>query len=42
LESFVFVNFDDAAEPLGEYLGGLAAGLEGYPFDRMTEVYHTP
>lgn len=38
-EGFVFVTFDDAAEPLGEYLGGLAAGLEGYPFDRMAEVY---
>jgi phenylpropionate dioxygenase-like ring-hydroxylating dioxygenase large terminal subunit len=38
-EGFIFVNFDDNAGPLNEYLGPLAKGLEGYPFGEMTEVY---
>ena len=38
-EGFVFVNFDDGAAPLRDYLGGLAHGLEGYPFGEMTQVF---
>ncbi|UGQ13346.1 aromatic ring-hydroxylating dioxygenase subunit alpha [Yinghuangia sp. ASG 101] len=38
-EGFVFVNFDDDAAPLDEYLGRFAKGLSGYPFGEMTEVY---
>ncbi|MGK8505690.1 aromatic ring-hydroxylating oxygenase subunit alpha [Nocardia asiatica] len=38
-EGFIFVNLDENAKPLTEYLGPLAKGLEGYPFDRMTEVF---
>ncbi|MEX5632974.1 aromatic ring-hydroxylating oxygenase subunit alpha [Parafrankia sp. FMc2] len=38
-EGFIFVNFDDEAAPLRDYLGRFAAGLEGYPFGEMTEVY---
>jgi phenylpropionate dioxygenase-like ring-hydroxylating dioxygenase large terminal subunit len=38
-EGFIFVNFDDKAEPLADYLGPMAKGLEGYPFHEMTEVY---
>ncbi|MCK9900681.1 aromatic ring-hydroxylating dioxygenase subunit alpha [Frankia sp. Cpl3] len=38
-EGFIFVNFDNEAAPLREYLGRFAAGLEGYPFGEMTEVY---
>jgi phenylpropionate dioxygenase-like ring-hydroxylating dioxygenase large terminal subunit len=39
-EGFIFVNLDkETAEPVGEYLGELGAGLVGYPFDQMTEVY---
>jgi phenylpropionate dioxygenase-like ring-hydroxylating dioxygenase large terminal subunit len=39
-EGFVFVNLDrDDPVPLRESLGGLGAGLEGYPFDQMTQVY---
>src|SRR4051812_6362854 len=39
-EGFVFVNLDpDNATPVKEYLGELGAGLEGYPFDQMTQVY---
>jgi phenylpropionate dioxygenase-like ring-hydroxylating dioxygenase large terminal subunit len=39
-EGFVFVNLDRAnTVPLGEYLGKFAAGLEGYPFHEMTQVY---
>ncbi|MFI6954921.1 aromatic ring-hydroxylating dioxygenase subunit alpha [Nocardia sp. NPDC050408] len=37
---FIFVNL--AAEPrqsLREFLGPMVAGLEGYPFDRLTERY---
>ncbi|HYB37121.1 MAG TPA: aromatic ring-hydroxylating dioxygenase subunit alpha [Mycobacterium sp.] len=38
-EGFIFVNLDTNAQPLREYLGKLAKGLEGYPFHEMTEVY---
>ena len=38
-EGFIFVNLDEAASPLAEYLGPLAKGVEGYPFHEMTEVY---
>ncbi|HEX4218140.1 MAG TPA: aromatic ring-hydroxylating dioxygenase subunit alpha [Acidimicrobiales bacterium] len=38
-EGFIFINLDaDDATPLREYLGGLAAGLEGYPFEKFTQV----
>jgi phenylpropionate dioxygenase-like ring-hydroxylating dioxygenase large terminal subunit len=39
-EGFIFVNLDPQAQPLKEYLGPLAKGLEGYPFHEMTEVYY--
>jgi phenylpropionate dioxygenase-like ring-hydroxylating dioxygenase large terminal subunit len=39
-EGFVFVNLDpDNTTPVAEYLGELGAGLVGYPFDRMTQVF---
>jgi phenylpropionate dioxygenase-like ring-hydroxylating dioxygenase large terminal subunit len=38
-EGFIFVNLDPDAEPLADYLGEMAKGLEGYPFGEMTEVY---
>ena len=39
-EGFIFVNLDaESTTPLREYLGELGAGLEGYPFDKMTQVY---
>jgi phenylpropionate dioxygenase-like ring-hydroxylating dioxygenase large terminal subunit len=38
-EGFIFVNLDQNAQPLTEYLGSLAKGIEGYPFHEMTEVY---
>jgi phenylpropionate dioxygenase-like ring-hydroxylating dioxygenase large terminal subunit len=39
-EGFVFVNLDpDNTTSVREYLGGLGAGLEGYPFGEMTQVY---
>jgi phenylpropionate dioxygenase-like ring-hydroxylating dioxygenase large terminal subunit len=39
-EGFIWVNLDpDHAPPLREYLGELGAGLEGYPFGEMTQVY---
>jgi phenylpropionate dioxygenase-like ring-hydroxylating dioxygenase large terminal subunit len=38
-EGFIFVNLDPEAPPLEEYLGGLGAGLAGYPFDKMTQVH---
>ena len=38
-EGFIFVNFDNNAKPLTDYLGPLAKGIEGYPFHEMTEVY---
>jgi phenylpropionate dioxygenase-like ring-hydroxylating dioxygenase large terminal subunit len=39
-EGFIFVNLDpDGAVPLRDYLGSLAKGLEGYPFDKMTQVF---
>ncbi|WP_067862950.1 aromatic ring-hydroxylating oxygenase subunit alpha [Nocardia shimofusensis] len=38
-EGFIFVNLDENAKPLTEYLGPMMKGLEGYPFDKMSEVY---
>lgn len=38
-EGFIFINLDDKAEPLNDYLGTMAKGLEGYPFHEMSEVY---
>ncbi len=39
-EGFIFVNLDpDNTTSLAEYLGGFGAGLAGYPFDKMTQVY---
>jgi phenylpropionate dioxygenase-like ring-hydroxylating dioxygenase large terminal subunit len=39
-EGFIFVNLDpDNSTPVREYLGRLGAGLEGYPFGEMTQVY---
>jgi nitrite reductase/ring-hydroxylating ferredoxin subunit len=38
-EGFIFINFDNDAIPLTEYLGDFAKGLEGYPFHEMTEHY---
>ncbi|MFI6776391.1 aromatic ring-hydroxylating dioxygenase subunit alpha [Nocardia sp. NPDC050412] len=38
-EGFVFVNLDDDAAPLTDYLGKFAAGLAGYPFGEMTAMY---
>ncbi|HEY5855275.1 MAG TPA: aromatic ring-hydroxylating dioxygenase subunit alpha [Aldersonia sp.] len=38
-EGFIFINLDDNARPLREYLGKYAEGIEGYPFHEMTEVY---
>jgi phenylpropionate dioxygenase-like ring-hydroxylating dioxygenase large terminal subunit len=39
-EGFIFVNLDPTnTTPLAAYLGSLCAGLTGYPFDKMTQVY---
>ncbi|MFD0856738.1 aromatic ring-hydroxylating dioxygenase subunit alpha [Actinomadura adrarensis] len=39
-EGFIFVNFDkEDTTPLRDYLGGLAHGIEGYPFHEMTQVH---
>jgi phenylpropionate dioxygenase-like ring-hydroxylating dioxygenase large terminal subunit len=39
-EGFIFVNLDSTDDtPLRDYLGELGAGLEGYPFGEMTQVY---
>jgi phenylpropionate dioxygenase-like ring-hydroxylating dioxygenase large terminal subunit len=38
-EGFIFVSLDPAAQPLADYLGEMAKGLEGYPFHEMTEVF---
>lgn len=39
-EGFIFVNLDATdSTPVREYLGRLGAGLEGYPFGEMTQVY---
>jgi phenylpropionate dioxygenase-like ring-hydroxylating dioxygenase large terminal subunit len=35
---FIWVNFDGDAVPVREYLGGLGAGIEDYPFHLMTQV----
>ena len=38
-EGFIFINFDNDAAPLTDYLGDFAEGLKGYPFHEMTEHY---
>jgi phenylpropionate dioxygenase-like ring-hydroxylating dioxygenase large terminal subunit len=38
-EGFIFVNLDQDAKPLSDYLGPLAKGIQGYPFHEMTETY---
>jgi phenylpropionate dioxygenase-like ring-hydroxylating dioxygenase large terminal subunit len=39
-EGFVFVNLDpDNTTSVRDYLGVLGAGIEGYPFGEMTQVY---
>ena len=38
-EGFIFVNLDDEAPPLRDYMGRLGAGIEGYPFDKLTQVH---
>jgi phenylpropionate dioxygenase-like ring-hydroxylating dioxygenase large terminal subunit len=39
-EGFIFVNLDpENTVSAKEYLGELGAGLEGYPFGEMTQVY---
>ncbi|WP_405735312.1 aromatic ring-hydroxylating dioxygenase subunit alpha [Streptomyces sp. NBC_01537] len=38
-EGFIFINLDQDAQPLTEYLGEMAKGVEGYPFHEMTEVF---
>ena len=39
-EGWVFINLDpDTPVSLRDYMGRLGAGLEGYPFDQMTQVH---
>jgi phenylpropionate dioxygenase-like ring-hydroxylating dioxygenase large terminal subunit len=38
-EGFVFVNFDQNAAPLRDYMGKLGAGIAGYPFHELTQVH---
>jgi phenylpropionate dioxygenase-like ring-hydroxylating dioxygenase large terminal subunit len=39
-EGWIFVNLDPANNtPLREYLGEYGKGLEGYPFDKLTQVH---
>ena len=39
-EGFIFVNLDpENTTSVHDYLGALGAGLAGYPFDAMTQVY---
>ena len=39
-EGFIFVNLDpENSTSVKDYLGGLGAGIEGYPFGEMTQVY---
>jgi phenylpropionate dioxygenase-like ring-hydroxylating dioxygenase large terminal subunit len=38
-EGFIFVNLDPEAEPLGDYVGRLGAGLEGYKFGALTQKH---
>ncbi len=39
-EGFIFVNLDpENTTSASDYLGGIGAGLVGYPFEKMTEVY---
>jgi phenylpropionate dioxygenase-like ring-hydroxylating dioxygenase large terminal subunit len=37
-QGFIFINFDENAQSLEEYLGRLGKGIEGYPFEKFTYV----
>ena len=41
-EGFIFINYDDDAAPLTEYLGDFAKGLEGYPVPRDDRALQLP
>jgi phenylpropionate dioxygenase-like ring-hydroxylating dioxygenase large terminal subunit len=36
---FIFVTFDPDAQPLKDYLGKFGAGLDGYPFEQLTQKH---
>jgi phenylpropionate dioxygenase-like ring-hydroxylating dioxygenase large terminal subunit len=36
---FIFINLDADAQPLRDYMGRLGAGIEGYPFEKLTQVH---
>jgi len=38
-QGFIFINLDPDAAPLVDFLGEMGKGLEGYPFQEMTEVF---
>lgn len=39
-ETFIFVNLEEQPrETLPEFLGEIAVGISGYPFDRMSQLY---
>ncbi|MGK2866855.1 MAG: aromatic ring-hydroxylating oxygenase subunit alpha [Mycobacterium sp.] len=38
-EGFIFVNFDNDAGSLEDFLGDFGQGLKGYPYHEMTEHY---
>ena len=39
-EGFIFVNLDNEdTTPLSDYMGKLGAGIQGYPFEKFTEVH---
>jgi phenylpropionate dioxygenase-like ring-hydroxylating dioxygenase large terminal subunit len=39
-EGFIFVNLSrEPVEPLREFLGDMARGLEGYPFHKLTQAF---
>ncbi len=38
-EGFIFINLDDNAEPLADYLGEAGRRLEGFPFHKATAGY---
>ncbi|MBV9485714.1 MAG: aromatic ring-hydroxylating dioxygenase subunit alpha [Frankiaceae bacterium] len=38
-EGFIFVTFNPDPQPLREYMGRMGAGVEGYPFELMTQKH---
>jgi phenylpropionate dioxygenase-like ring-hydroxylating dioxygenase large terminal subunit len=38
-QGFIFINFDDDAQPLADYMGRLGTNFDNYPFGELRQAY---